>query len=271
MYWLFSLGIAVVLLLSALFASWLNIIIPGSLFFVGTLIAGGSVLFTLMAQRDIFNINSLQKYNKNLEARAEIKRLNRLIRLLDLFRFVAITLFFVLDPSLKVDMYFYIKMALGIVSIYLTFTTEARLRQEMIVLDNILMMVDEEDEFGKLVYRGLVQYVSGGRLRNPEEIWFRISREGMYYDYEFVKKEDIRGVRILTSSQVSYTTSNKYSMAAYIAFGNYAFLDPKQNVERHVDTISRLAIDYVDKGNRYTLVLGGPHLNELEYQLRSIL
>ena len=93
----------------------------------------------------------------------------------------------------------------------------------------------------------------------------------MYYDYEFVKKEDIRGVRILTSSQVSYTTSNKYSMAAYIAFGNYAFLDPKQNVERHVDTISRLAIDYVDKGNKYTLVLGGPHLNELEYQLRSIL
>ena len=109
MYWLFSLGIAIVLLLSALFASWLNIIIPGSLFFVGTLIAGGSFLFTLMAQQDIFNINSLQKYNKNLEARAEIKRLNRLIRLLDLFRFVAITLFFFWILPLKLTCIFILK------------------------------------------------------------------------------------------------------------------------------------------------------------------
>lgn len=271
MYLVFSVLISFGIILSALLSFWLSNLIPVSLFFVGAMVSIIHLVFMLSFQDVIYNINYRQRNNENKEASDEIRRLNKSIRALDFIRVVALVLPFVLDPGMKNDILLLFKAVVLTSSIYFTYTIESRLRQEMIVLDNILMMIKEEPEFGKLIYRGLVQYISGGRNRYQEEIWLRISDKGMFYGDEFVKKENITGVSIHSTSQVSYTSTNQYSTAAYIAYGNYAFLNPKSKVERHVDTISSLAINYIDNGNLYTLVLGGSNLNELEYQLRSIL
>lgn len=267
-----SVFLVMMILMLAMFAYVINLLIAGAFPFIGvTLIMIDILFYFVFYLNEIYLINNRYKKDRNSNDITVLKQSFSKLVLIGILRIVTLSCMFIFYGTLTSSDILWFYLAFLGFTFYLTFEKAPLYRKIIIESDNNLMIDTERELYGNLLYRGRVNYISGGKLASSGEIWLRISDSGLYYGDEFVSKEEIIGVEINSNTFVNYTSSTSYSTLDYIALGNYAFINPKTNTKRHVETISKLIIHYVDNGRQFGLVLGGNDLNEVEYQIRSMI
>lgn len=113
-------------------------------------------------------------------------------------------------------------------------------------------------------------YHGGGLIDRSKNVKVVVTRSGLWYGPHSINKDNIESFKIDTQSQMSTHVKQRVTATRMVLLGPFALAAPKSKTTK-VDQVNKfLGIDYIEHGQKYTLILEGGNAVRLELALRKM-
>lgn len=130
----------------------------------------------------------------------------------------------------------------------------------------------EEEKKIKLstIDSAMMVYHGGGLIDKSKSVKVIVTKSGLRYGPHSIHKDNIESFRVDTQSQMSTHVKQRVTATRMVLLGPFALAAPKSKTTK-VDQVNKfLGVDYVEHGQKYTLILEGDNAARLELALRKM-